>query len=93
MSHLAHGDDPAHPVNDLQAQRLREMLRSGPAAGVPFEVAHLCNSPAALTRPDLAFDMVRPGHRRLRARPDAGRGDMGLRPAMTLKAPSRWCSR
>ena len=30
-------------------------------AGVEFEVAHLCNSPAAMTRPDLAFDMVRPG--------------------------------
>ena len=24
-------------------------------------MAHLCNSPAALTRPDLAYDMVRPG--------------------------------
>jgi alanine racemase len=57
------------------------------AAGVEFEIAHLCNSPAAMTRPDLAFDMVRPGIAVYGQTPIPARGDMGLRPAMTLKCP------
>ena len=52
-----------------------------------FEVAHLSNSPAAMTRPDLAFDMVRPGIAVYGLTPIPERGDMGLRPAMTLKCP------
>jgi alanine racemase len=85
MSHLACGDDPASPVNDLQAQRFSDMRSQARAAGVEFEVAHLCNSPAALTRPDLAFDMVRPGIAVYGQTPIPALGDMGLVPAMTLK--------
>ena len=85
MSHLACGDDPDSPVNDVQAQRFSEFLAQARAAGVEFEVAHLCNSPAAMTRPDLAFDMVRPGIAVYGQTPIPARGDMGLRPAMTLK--------
>lgn len=85
MSHLACGDDPASPVNDLQAQRFSEMRRQAREAGVDFEVCHLSNSPAAMTRPDLAFDMVRPGIAVYGQTPIPGRGNMGLRPAMTLK--------
>ena len=48
MSHLACGDDPDSPVNDVQAQRFSEFLAQARAAGVEFEVAHLCNSPAAM---------------------------------------------
>ncbi|WP_102142321.1 alanine racemase [Mycobacterium hubeiense] len=87
MSHLVHGDDPEHPFNDLQAQRLTEMRAQARDAGVQFDIAHLCNSPAAMTRPDLAFDMVRPGIAVYGLSPIPERGDMGLRPAMTLKCP------
>ena len=87
MSHLACGDDPANPVNDLQAQRLSGMRAQAHAAGVEFEIAHLSNSPATMTRPDLAFDMVRPGIAVYGQTPIAARGDMGLRPAMTLACP------
>jgi alanine racemase len=87
MSHLACGDDPTSPVNDQQAQRFSEMLTQAREAGVEFEVAHLCNSPAAMTRPDLAFDMVRPGIAVYGQTPIPARGHMGLRPAMTLKCP------
>jgi alanine racemase len=87
MSHLAHGDDPDHPFNDVQAQRLRDMASQGHDAGVRFERVHLSNSPAALTRPDLAFDLVRAGIAVYGQTPIAERGDMGLRPAMTLKCP------
>jgi alanine racemase len=87
MSHLVHGDDPDNPFNDLQAQRLRDMLAHARDKGVRYEIAHLCNSPAAMTRPDLAFDMVRPGIAIYGQTPIPERGDMGLLPAMTLKCP------
>ncbi|MDT5187682.1 MAG: alanine racemase [Mycobacterium sp.] len=87
MSHLVHGDDPENPVNNLQAQRLNDMLAQARDKGVRYEIAHLCNSPAAMTRPDLAFDMVRPGIAVYGQTPIPERGDMGLRPAMTLKCP------
>ena len=87
MSHLACGDDPESAVNDLQAQRFSEFREQARDAGVTFEIAHLCNSPAAMTRPDLAYDMVRPGIAVYGQTPIASRGDMGLAPAMTLKCP------
>ncbi|HEY6647557.1 MAG TPA: alanine racemase [Mycobacterium sp.] len=85
MSHLVHGDDPENPLNDLQAKRLTDMAAHARGEDVRFEIAHLCNSPAAMTRPDLAFDMVRPGIAVYGQTPIPDRGDMGLRPAMTLK--------
>ena len=87
MSHLSHGDEPEHPNNDRQAQRLREALDVARRQGVPFEIAHLANSPATLARPDLAFDMVRPGVAVYGLNPLVGRDDHGLIPAMTLKSP------
>lgn len=87
MSHLVHGDTPDHPLNTRQAERLTDMLRYAREQGVAFEIAHLSNSPAALTRPDLAFDLVRPGIAVYGQTPIPERGDMGLRPAMTLKSP------
>ena len=87
MSHLACGDEPDHPLNDLQAQRFTAMLAEARNRGVDFEVAHLSNSPSAMKRPDLGFDMVRPGIAIYGLSPIPERGDMGLRPAMTLKCP------
>ena len=80
MSHLANGDVPDDPMNDLQAQRFTEMLGQARSAGVEFEVAHLSNSPSAMARPDLAFDMVRPGIAVYGLSPIPQCGDMGLRP-------------
>lgn len=85
MSHLARGDEPDHPLNDLQAQRFTAMLAEARSRGVDFEVAHLSNSPSTMTRPDLGFDMVRPGIAVYGLSPIPERGDLGLRPAMTLK--------
>ena len=85
MSHLASGDEPDHPLNDLQAQRFTAMLAEARSRGVDFEVAHLSNSPSTMTRPDLGFDMVRPGIAVYGLSPIPERGDLGLRPAMTLK--------
>lgn len=87
MSHLVHGDDPGNPLSDRQAQRLHEMRTYADQQGVHFEIVHLSNSPAVMTRPDLAFDLVRPGIAVYGQTPIPERGDMGLRPAMTLKCP------
>jgi alanine racemase len=87
MSHLACGDDPQHPMNDTQAARLTAAREQAAAAGVLFEVAHLANSPATLTRPDLHFDVVRPGIAVYGQTPIPALGDFGLRPVMTLKCP------
>lgn len=87
MSHLACGDDPGNPMNDLQAARLQQMRELAREYDVDFEIAHLSNSPAAMTRQDLAFDMVRPGIAIYGQTPIPALGNMGLRPAMTLKAP------
>jgi alanine racemase len=87
MSHLVSGDDPENPLNDLQAQRFDDMLATARDQGLHYEVAHLSNSPSAMTRPDLAYDMVRPGIAIYGLSPIPERGDMGLRPAMTLKCP------
>ncbi|MDZ7885627.1 MAG: alanine racemase [Mycobacterium sp.] len=87
MSHLACGDEPGNPMNDRQAARLREMRELAREYDVDFEIAHLSNSPAAMTRRDLAFDMIRPGIAIYGQTPIPALGNMGLRPAMTLKAP------
>jgi alanine racemase len=87
MSHLACADEPENPVNDLQGQRFTAMLAEARRRGVDYEVAHLSNSPSAMTRPDLAFDMVRPGIAVYGLNPVPDRGSMGLRPAMTLRCP------
>jgi alanine racemase len=85
MSHMVYADQPDNPINDVQAQRLSEMLAQARDQRVPFEIAHLSNSAATMSRPDLAFDMVRPGIAVYGLSPVPERGDMGLVPAMTVK--------
>ena len=85
MSHLVYADQPDNPINDVQAQRFTEMLAQAREQGVRFEVAHLSNSSATMSRPDLAFDLVRPGIAVYGLSPVPELGDMGLIPAMTVK--------
>ena len=85
MSHLVYADQPDNPINDVQAQRFSDMLTHARDQGVRFEVAHLANSSATMSRPDLAFDLVRPGIAVYGLSPVPQLGDMGLIPAMTVK--------
>ncbi len=85
MSHMVFADQPDNPINDVQAQRFAEMLAQARDQGVRFEIAHLSNSSATMSRPDLAFDMVRPGIAVYGLSPVPELGDMGLIPAMTVK--------
>ena len=85
-SHLAHADEPAHPMLDVQAARLTTAWRAAIDRGLT-PIRHLANSAATLTRPDLHFDLVRPGIAVYGLDP-LGRpvSDGPLRPAMTLSA-------
>ncbi|OBI97371.1 alanine racemase [Mycobacterium alsense] len=85
MSHMVYADQPDNPVNDIQARRFTDLLAQAREAGLRFEVAHLANSSSTMSRPDLAFDLVRPGIAVYGLSPVPELGDMGLVPAMTVK--------
>ena len=74
-SHFAYADAPQHPTVRAQQERFVEAVADAERAGVRPEVRHLANSAATLTNPSAHFDLVRPGHRRLRPLPGADLGD------------------
>ncbi|HET6499418.1 MAG TPA: alanine racemase [Amycolatopsis sp.] len=82
-SHLACADEPGHPSIDLQAERFRAADEIAREAGLN-PLRHLANSAATLTRPDLCFDLVRPGIAGYGLNPVSQRED--LRPAMTFRS-------
>ncbi|WP_227984226.1 alanine racemase [Nocardia spumae] len=86
FSHLAHADQPRHPVIDVQRDRFVEAIATAKDHGLQPELVHLANSAATLTRPDLAFDMVRPGISVYGLNPVPDISDADLRPAMTFRA-------
>jgi alanine racemase len=85
-SHLANADSPSHPSLDVQAGRLTAAWEAARTRGLD-PIRHLANSAATLSRPDLHFDLVRPGIAVYGLdpfdRPPAG---SPLVPAMTLRA-------
>jgi alanine racemase len=85
MSHMVHADRPDSPINNVQAQRFTDMVAQARNQGPRFEVVHLANSSTTMSRPDLAFDLVRPGIAVYGLSPVPELGDMGLIPAMTVK--------
>lgn len=82
FSHLSCADEPHNEETDRQAMIFRRALARAHALGLDIPTNHLCNSPATLTRPDLHFDMVRPGVALYGMEPVNGL-DHGLRPAMS----------
>lgn len=86
-SHLAASDEPEHPANDSQERVFREALAVADEAGLRPVVRHLANSAAAVLRPSTHFDMVRCGIASYGLDPAPGvTGDLGLVPAMTVRA-------
>ena len=85
-SHLAHADVPEHPMLDVQAARLTTAWQAAVDRGLT-PIRHLANSAAVLTRPDLHFDLVRPGVAVYGLDPlERPVCEGPLRPAMTLSA-------
>ncbi len=88
-SHFACADEPGHPSVPLQLAAFRDMLAYAEKEGVEPEVRHIANSPATLTLPESHFDLVRCGLAVYGVSPAPELGtpaELGLRPAMTLKA-------
>ncbi|RZL82836.1 MAG: alanine racemase [Rhodococcus sp. (in: high G+C Gram-positive bacteria)] len=85
FSHLAHADDPGNPVLDIQRQRFLDAIAAAQVRGLEPEIVHLANSAATLTRPDLHFDLVRPGIAVYGLSPVPELGTFGLIPAMTVR--------
>ncbi|QMV86083.1 alanine racemase [Corynebacterium hindlerae] len=85
FSHLACADDPDDPTTDAQAAAFERALDLARQCGLEVPVNHLANSPATLTRPDLHYQMVRPGLICYGLEPIRGR-DHGLKPALTWSA-------
>jgi alanine racemase len=82
-SHLACADEIGHPSINLQAERFDAAYRTARAAGLS-PLRHLANSAALITRPDLHFDLVRPGIAAYGLNPVTV--PLELRPVMTFRS-------
>ncbi|MCC9195835.1 alanine racemase [Arthrobacter sp. zg-Y820] len=93
FSHFSVADEPDRPETDEQLERFRTAVAVAEDAGVDREVRHIANTPAALSRPDSHFDMVRVGLGLYGLSPFPGQtpDELGLRPAMTLKTTIANC--
>ena len=92
-SHLAVADSPDVPEfvasTDRQIESFTEFTRRMEAAGIAPEIRHLANTAATLNRPEIHFELTRPGIGLYGYEPDPAMGtprDWHLKPAMTLQA-------
>lgn len=88
FTHFAVADEPDRRETDEQLEVFREALSIAEEHGVVPALRHAANSPAALSRPDAHFDMVRVGVSIYGQSPFADRTaeSLGLRPAMELRS-------
>lgn len=84
MTHMASADDPKSEANNLQAARFAEAIEFCRSRGLQVPRNHIANTPATLHRPDLAYELVRPGVGLYGIDPIGV--DVELRAAMTLRA-------
>lgn len=88
-SHLADADLPGSATVPAQLDRYLYALDSADAAGVHPRLRHLSNSGGLWAHPELGFDLIRTGIAMYGLTPAANLGsaaDLGLEPAMTLRA-------
>lgn len=92
-SHLAVADAPDVPefvaTTDAQIERFNEVTAQMQKAGLNPQIRHLANTAATLERPEIRFELTRPGIGLYGYEPDPAMGTpskYGLKPAMTLQA-------
>ena len=87
FTHLAVADEPDRKETDEQLEVFREALGIAEEHGLSPGLRHAANSPAALSRPDSHFDMVRVGVSIYGQSPFADRNaeSLGLKPTMELR--------
>ena len=89
LTHFAYADAPQHPTVRAQQEAFGQAVALAERVGLRPEVRHMSNSAAALTTPEAAWDLVRPGLAvyGLTPAPEVGNSaDFGLVPAMTAFA-------
>jgi alanine racemase len=86
MTHLAVADEPQRPETDLQKAAFERAVDLAAESGLTGLTRHAANTPAALTRTDLHYDMARIGVGIYGLSPfeDCTPEDLGLTPVMTL---------
>lgn len=92
-SHLAVADAPDVPEfvasTDRQVENFKDFTRRMEVAGIAPEIRHLANTAATLSRPEIHFELTRPGIGLYGYEADPAMGTPGtydLTPAMTLQA-------
>ncbi len=92
-SHLAVADSPDVPEfvasTDRQIETFKDFTARMEKAGIPPEIRHLANTAATLDRPEIHFELTRPGIGLYGYEPDPAMGtprDWHLTPAMRLQA-------
>lgn len=87
FTHLAVADEPDRRETDEQLEVYRWAVETAEEAGLSVSLRHVANTPAALSRPDAHFDMVRVGVGVYGQSPFADRSAeaLGLEPAMELR--------
>ena len=87
FTHLAVADEPDRRETDEQLEAYRAAVSLAEQGGITPDLRHAANTPAAMTRPDAHFDMVRVGVGVYGQSPFADRTaeDLGLKPAMELR--------
>jgi alanine racemase len=87
FTHMAVADEPDRRETDEQLEAFHEALAIAERQGIVPDLRHVANTPAALSRPDAHFDMVRVGVGVYGHSPFADRTgtSLGLKPAMELR--------
>lgn len=83
MSHFYNGDVPNDSSIDQQAATFDSMCRVMEEEAGPVPIKHISNTATTLTRPDLHYDLVRPGLALYGYSPVPT--ELDLRPALTLR--------
>lgn len=88
FTHLAVADEPDRKETDEQLEVFGKALQIAEDQGVVPDLRHAANTPAAMSRPDAHFDMVRVGVGIYGQSPFADRtgADLGFKPAMELRS-------
>lgn len=88
-SHLSSSDEPKSAANEAQVATFESAVEIAASLGVEPKLRHLANSGGTLALPETHFDLVRPGIATYGLSPFGHvlpSSELGLRPAMTLRA-------
>jgi alanine racemase len=88
-SHLSSSDEPKSAANEAQLATFESAVEIAASLGVEPKLRHLANSGGTLALPETHYDLVRPGIATYGLSPFGHvlpSAELGLRPAMTLRA-------